>query len=237
MKIFVIKLSNTVKIILSLVIVGLVCFGGYQLVWQGMVKPAFAPKSPIFQGSPESKKIAFTCNVAWGNEELPKMLDIFEKNNIRITFFLEGRWAENYPELAKQLAEKHEIGNHGYGHKHHNALSLEGNLEEIKKGQEAIEKVTGIKTVLFAPPYGEWSEKVVQAAGELNHLTIMWSIDTIDWQRPAPTTIHQRVVEKAHNGAIILMHPVEQTVAALPGIIKELKAAGYEIVPVSELLK
>jgi probable sporulation protein (polysaccharide deacetylase family) len=207
------------------------------MVWQGLVKPTFAPKSPIFQGSPEEKKIALTCNVAWGNEELPKMLEIFAKYDLKVTFFLEGRWAENFPELAKQLAENHEIGNHGYGHKHHNSLSLEKNKEEIRQGQEAIKKSTGVTTLLFAPPYGEWSEKVVDAAGQLDHLTIMWSIDTIDWQRPSPAVIHQRVVGKAHNGAIVLMHPVKQTVEALPGIIEQLQGDGYKLVTVSELLK
>lgn len=237
MRIFIIKLSRSIKIGLILFFLLISCLLGYRLVWMNIVKPTLTLKTPIFQGSPTEKKIAFTCNVAWGNEELPKMLAIFDRYKVKITFFLEGRWAEKFPELAKQLSEQHELGNHGYSHQHHNSLSPEKNQEEIRKGQESIKTATGVTTVLFAPPYGEWSEKVMTAANGLNQLTIMWSIDTIDWQKPSPATIYQRVVEKAHNGAIVLIHPVEQTVAALPEIIEQLQKDGFRLVTVSELLK
>jgi len=78
---------------------------------------------PIRSGN-NKDYIAFTCNVDWGNEEIPLMLEILEKNNLRITFFVTGRWAKNNPELLKEIYNKgHEIGNHGYGHRMHSKLS------------------------------------------------------------------------------------------------------------------
>jgi peptidoglycan/xylan/chitin deacetylase (PgdA/CDA1 family) len=64
----------------------------------------------------------------------------------------------------------------------------------------------------------------------------MWSIDTIDWRREGAQVITNRVLKNPHNGAIILMHPVEDTVEALPTIIDELKARGFEIGKVSDVL-
>lgn len=97
--------------------------------------------------------------------------------------------------------------------------------------------MTGFKPSLFAPPYGERGDAVLKAAHEAGYRTILWSIDTIDWQRPEPSIITRRVTEKIHNGAIILMHPTAPTVKALPQIILELKNMDYEMVSVSTLLQ
>ena len=51
----------------------------------------------------------------------------------------------------------------------------------------------------------------------------MWSVDTIDWQKPSPETIVNRVMKKVHNDAIILMHTTERTVKAQQEIIKQHK--------------
>jgi len=78
---------------------------------------------------------------------------------------------------------------------------------------------------------------VLEAAEELGYRTVLWSIDTIDWQRPAPEVISERVLNKMANGAIVLMHPTAPTVNALPGIIKSLKEQGYQLTTVGELLE
>ncbi len=90
---------------------------------------------------------------------------------------------------------------------------------------------------LFAPPYGEFNQEIVAVAGNLGYRTIMWTIDTIDWQRPAPEIIIRRVVDKIKAGAIILMHPTVPTVQALERIIQNVQGQGYKLVTVSELLK
>jgi peptidoglycan/xylan/chitin deacetylase (PgdA/CDA1 family) len=116
-------------------------------------------------------------------------------------------------------------------------LSKDGNLKEIKKSAQIIDKVIGKPITLFAPPYGERGATVLAACEESGYKFILWSLDTIDWQRPAPETIVQRVTGKAHNGAIVLMHPTAPTVKALPDIITTLKQEGYKLVTVSEMIK
>lgn len=191
--------------------------------------------SPIYQGCGEKKQVSLAVNIDWGEEYLPEMLGIFEKNHVQATFFLTGRWTEKFPGYAASIAkEGHEIGNHGFSHGSPNAMSKEQNKNEIQKTADAIKKATGRETGLYAPPSGESASHVVQAAYELGHKTVLWSVDTIDWQRPAPQRIVQRVVSKVHNGTIILMHPTAPTVEALPQLINDLKNQGYTLVTVSK---
>lgn len=200
-------------------------------------RETFGEIKPIYEGPKDKKMMAFTCNVAWGNEFIPDLLEVFEQNDVKATFFVEGRWAEKYPDLLKMMSSKgHEIGNHGYSHAHHAKLSLEQNINEIKKAEDALYKVIGKKPVLFAPPYGEYSDLTVKASDSLGYKLIMWTIDTIDWKKPGVDYIINKVVKNADNGKIVLMHPTEDAVKAMPIVIKQLKEQGYKITTVSELL-
>lgn len=210
----------------------------YKMVQYNLLAPATSRYEPIYQGNAGAKKIALTVNVVWGEEFLPKMLDILKKNDVRVTFNLGGQWAEKFPELTRDIARAgHEIGNHGYSHPHPTYLNKNNNAEQIIKTEKIIFDLTGRKTSLFAPPYGEYNETVLQAAGEKGYQTILWSIDTIDWQRPAPDVLIKRVTTKAHNGAIVLMHPTAPTVKALPALLAKLKKEGYQFATVSEVIK
>ncbi|MGI6713097.1 MAG: polysaccharide deacetylase family protein [Bacillota bacterium] len=195
--------------------------------------------TPIYyQGAGDKKQISFAINVDWGEEFIPEMLQVLEKNKVHATFFLTGRWTEKFPDLALTIAQKgHEIGNHGFSHNSPNKMSLEQNKEEINRAAQIIKSATTKQTVLYAPPSGEKKPHVLMAAHELGYKTILWSIDTIDWKRPASHNIITRVLPRAHNGAIILMHPTHPTLEALPTLISKLKSQGYFLVTVSENIK
>lgn len=197
----------------------------------------FMAPQAIYKGDESISRVAFACNVVWGTEYIPQMLNIFQERDIGISFFIGGEWAKENPQLLQEMvSEGHELGNHGYYHKHHSQLNLDENKREISQTEDIIKELVGIKTQLFAPPYGEFNDTTLEAAHSLGYRTIMWSIDTIDWRREGAEVITNRVLKDPHNGAIILMHPVEDTVEALPTIIDELKARGYEIGNVSDLL-
>jgi peptidoglycan/xylan/chitin deacetylase (PgdA/CDA1 family) len=76
----------------------------------------------------------------------------------------------------------------------------------------------------------------MNAVSEIDYDLIMWSIDTIDWQRPNPETINKRVINKLHNDAIILMHPTDPTSKALPEMLKSINELGYEMVTIDKIL-
>ena len=120
-------------------LISVLAFFAIVITWTFFKIPSYSVKTfgrykPIYEGRKDKKAIAFTCNVAWGNEYIPLLLEVFKDKNIKATFFIEGRWAENYPELLRLIYDKgHEIGNHGYSHAHHANLSYEENQNEIKE--------------------------------------------------------------------------------------------------------
>ena len=191
-----------------------------------------------YKGTNNEKVIAFVCNVDWGNEYIPVMLKLFDDNDIKISFFLTGRWAENNPDLVKSIQSyNHEIGNHGYNHLDYSKLSYNKNKEQISKTNEIIKEITGKSPTLFGPPSGAFNENTLKAAKDLNSKVIMWSIDTIDWRKDSTKDlIVKRVTSKAEESAIVLMHPTEETVKALPEIIKYLFKNGYKIGTISDVI-
>lgn len=192
---------------------------------------------PIYQGKPDMPAVALACNVFWGEEHLPAILKACHAENVTITFFIGGSWAKRFPDALQQIAAAgHELGNHSYSHPHPNTLTFEQNQMQIKQAEELVQTITGKQTRLYAPPYGEFNTIVLDAAQQLGYQTILWTIDTIDWQKPPVKLILDRVIPKLQNGAIILIHPTANTATALPLLLQQIKQRGYQIKPVSELL-
>nr|WP_295970373.1 polysaccharide deacetylase family protein [uncultured Bacillus sp.] len=196
------------------------------------------PPSAIYKGHPDKPMVSFIINVAWGNEYLSDMLATLKKHHVSATFFLEGRWVQKNPELAKMITGAgHEVGNHSYTHPNMQTLTSTKIRQEIVKTNKVIEATTGVKSKWLAPPSGSYKNEVVNIAAEEKMGTIMWSVDTIDWKKPSPDVLINRVMSKIHNGAIILMHPTESTAKSLEELILQIEDKDLQIGTVSELLK
>lgn len=195
------------------------------------------PPAPIYKGNPSKPMVSFVINVAWGNEYISDILATLKKHNIRASFFLEGRWVQKNPELAQMIvAAGHEVGNHSYTHPNMKIITSAKIREEIVKTNDVIKATTDAPLYWLAPPSGSYREEVVKIAAEEKLGTIMWSVDTIDWQKPAPNVLLDRVMGNIHNGALILMHPTDPTAKSLDKLITEIKKKKLEINTVSELL-
>ena len=194
--------------------------------------------NPVYRGDPSKPLMSLSVNVDWGEEVLPDMLDILGKYGVKVTFFVTGRWAVQYPELVKRMAEEgHEVANHGMRHARPTQLSDWDLTMLILENHNLLKEIVDAPSPLFAPPYGEVDSRVTAAAAALGYRTIMWTIDTIDWQEPSVETTIARVMNKAQNGGIVLMHPKVNTVRALPAIIEGLRQKGFKLLPVGELLQ
>lgn len=202
--------------------------------------------TPLERIVTDEKIIALTINVDWGEEYLPAMLDALEKHDAKATFFVTGRWAEKNAEIIKIIDSKgHQIENHGYYHSHPDQLPVSKTQEEIIATEKVIIGITGKKTNYYAPPYGERGPNGLKAASDLEYTTVMWTLDTIDWRpESTPEVIAQRILEPKirhgikpdKKGAIVLMHPKENTVLALPTILSRLKDEGFDIVTIEKLI-
>lgn len=193
---------------------------------------------PIYNVQTKEAKIAFTMNCAWSADDIDKILEILEKNNVKITFFMVGNWIDKYPEAVKKIYEAgHEIGTHSNTHPHVNQLSAEKNLEEIKLSVSKIEQITGNKTNLYRTPYGEYNNTVIKTAQENGYYTIQWNLDTLDYEGLTGEQMWNRIKNKLENGSIILSHNgTKYTAESLDMLINNIKSKGFEIVKVSDLI-
>ncbi|WP_242307991.1 polysaccharide deacetylase family protein [Bacillus cereus group sp. BfR-BA-01331] len=195
------------------------------------------PPAPIYRGHPHKRMVGLTINVAWGNEYLPRILEILKKHDVKATFFLEGRWVKENLRFAKMIVDANqEVGNHSYTHPNMKTLSTDEIRDQLQKTNRMIEAATNQKVRWFAPPSGSFRDEVVKIADDFQMGTIMWTVDTIDWKRPEPGVLLQRVMRKIHPGAIVLMHPTSSTTEALDTMIKNLKEQGYKVGNITELL-
>ncbi|MCK4260798.1 MAG: polysaccharide deacetylase family protein [Halanaerobiales bacterium] len=235
MKVFVIQLKKSYYWTLAaLLVMGLFWYTDILSI----VNVPVSGIAPYYHGDPKVPNMSLTINVDWGEEYIPLMLEILQQKNVKATFFITGKWVEKFPDLVRRIHKSgHEIGLHGYSHVDPTKLTYIGMVQHIKKNEEVIFNILGIQTNLYAPPSGDYNKSLVEVANELGYKLIRWSADTIDWQRPSPQVIINRVMRKASNGGIVLMHPIEQTVQALPKMIDNLQVKGYQLVTVSKLLQ
>lgn len=239
-KVLIIVVFTTVIAIFvyQVVTLGTIIYQNHSAMKEQIQSTASIEESVVVRsGLPNSGKAVFSCNVDWGEEVIPDMLKVLKENNVSITFFVSGRWAENHPDLLKEMYQAgHEIQSHGYGHKLCSQISVETAKEEILKTEKVILDILGVKTNVFAPPSGDYDETTVELCKSLGYKMALWSADTIDWREGSTAeVIINRVLKKQLNGAIILMHPKEETVKALPVLIEKIRERKIDIVPLYRL--
>ena len=202
------------------------------------ISTSSAVSGVYYNGDKSSKNVSLMINVYWGTEYLDDMLSILKENNVQTTFFIGGTWAVLNEDMLKKIYyDGHEIANHGYHHKDHDKLDEQGNLNEISTTHTIIQELLGVEMNLFAPPSGAYDKLTVSCASSLGYKTIMWTRDTVDWRDKDAELIYSRAIKNACGGDLILMHPTEKTVEALPKIISWFKDNGFNLTTVSQTLE
>lgn len=191
--------------------------------------------SAIYNGNRENANVSLMFNVYENTQTVCSIVETLDEYEVKATFFVGGCWADDNEETLNKIKDSgHEIANHGYFHKDHAKLDYDGNYKEISLTGAVVEALCGVKPTLFAPPSGSFSDTTVETAFDLGYKVIMWSKDTIDWRDSDQELIYERATKNAENGDLILMHPKEHTLKALPQIISFYKSVDYSIVTVSE---
>ena len=237
MKIFVWTKKNVLLYMLLICgITSLICFNWNETV--SVFKDGAKRDLPIYCVDKQEKICALSFDAAWGNEDTKLLIKELGDYDVKATFFIVGSWADKYPESVKELFDAgHEIMNHSDSHPHMTQISKDKMIEEVNSCSAKIEKLTGVKPILFRPPYGDYNNLVVQTMRETGHYTIQWDVDSLDWKDLTAQAIYERVTSRINPGSIVLFHnAAKHTPEALPMILKYLKDNEYEIVPVSELI-
>lgn len=199
----------------------------------------------VYNGSKQQKNIALTFDDGPHPQYTTEILDLLNEYNIKATFFVLGKFAEQYPDIVKrQASEGHEIGNHTYSHINVKRVSKEKFEEEFNKTNEIIFSLTGIESQTFRPPYGFCDEKSTSITDKNKCNVVLWSFkqDSKDWNNPGIEKIANTILSQIENGDIILLHDnvyhdESHTVEALKIVLPELKKRNYRFVTISELIK
>lgn len=182
-----------------------------------------------------AKKIALTFDDGPHPRYTEQLLDGLKERNVVATFFVTGENAQNYPNIIRREQEEgHLIGNHTYSHIRLTSGNRETFREELVKTNEILENITGEKVSFVRPPYGSWDKSFEK---ELNMFPVLWNIDPLDWCSHNAECIAAKVVEKAGDGDIILMHDYYDTsVTAALEVVDVLQKCGFQFVTVEEIL-
>jgi peptidoglycan-N-acetylglucosamine deacetylase len=196
----------------------------------------------------------FTCRVetdekivalSFDDGPTPEGVDValaqLEPRGIKATFFLIGNRMEKWPGEARRLVEAgHELGNHSFTHTRMIGKLAASYDAEIARTDRML-KVEGAKQpTLFRPPFGKRLIGLPLAVERAGYHTIMWDVEDDAEHFPDPKAYAADILARVRPGSIILIHPMyrnNQTAReALPLVLDGLKAKGYHVVPVGELL-
>ncbi|HWX93832.1 MAG TPA: glycosyltransferase [Terriglobales bacterium] len=206
-----------------------------------------------------AKQVAITFDDGPDAQWTPKILDVLKREHAPATFFLIGWQAENNPNLTRRIYEEgHEIGNHTFTHPDISNISKSLMKLELNLTERLFASRLGIRTVLFRPPYAIDQEpdtadqvRPLEITQDMGYITVGNRIDPNDWRENPHRSAEQITAAVMKDlppclgmdqlcGNIVLLHDGggdrRETVRALPMIIEGLRARGYEIVPVYQLL-
>ncbi|MDR3048372.1 MAG: polysaccharide deacetylase family protein [Elusimicrobiota bacterium] len=195
------------------------------------------------EGSPSSKKVALTFDDGPGASTIA-ILDILKSKNVKATFFLLGSHVKKNPNWTKRLVQDgHEIGNHTYNHINFFLYDKENKDDKIENellsSEKIIKETIGVKTHLARFPNGYSRSDAIQIAKKHGYIVINWAFGC-DWNRKmTDDEILAKYKKAIRSGTIFLLHDAPKNAKAvriLSKLIDEIKAKGYEIVTVSELL-
>jgi peptidoglycan-N-acetylglucosamine deacetylase len=209
--------------------------------------PAKLAKTAIeIERGPRGKsEIALTFDAGANAECFEDLIAALEKARVHSTFFITGNWAQRNMDCAKAITRHgHEIGNHTWNHLALTKYSDEIVREEITRAEVLLTEISGQSPrPRLRAPFGERNERVLRIAANLGYRSIYWTIDSLDSVEPRKPRdfLIDRITSKTNaelDGAIILMHVGEKSTAdALPVIIADLQARGFQLVTISKLLE
>ena len=200
--------------------------------------------SVISSGTVHDKWIALTFDDGPYPPYTDRLLDVLKAKGIHVTFFLVAEKAQQYPELVRRMkAEGHTVGLHAFRHRDFLKLTEEEKRKDLEQGKKLLRDITGKNPVYWRPPHGFRDFSVMETAAAQNLTVVNWSVIPRDWTGIDSQEIYRRVMGKAEDGAIVLLHDGDSpgykasrqaTVDAVTPLIDSLWEKGYHLVSLEE---
>ena len=227
------------------VVAGGAAVGGAAVLAHG----ALAPNSPVFGPvvgrGPRERALYLTFDDGPNPFTTEPIVRALQRARVPATFFMVGRHVERFPELARVVAEAgFGIGNHTHTH---TRLALAGPARtawEVGTAHATIHRTTGVVPTRFRAPHGYRNPYLRRVVDGYGYRVFGWTFGVWDTARPGPEVIRRRMREGVRPGAILLLHDGDgydpagdrrQTADALPGIIDDCRAMGYEFRSLDEI--
>lgn len=215
------------------------CINGKPLPLPGVLVNGMnpnVPQTPIME-------VALTFDDGPTSYSTAKVIDALEQQHVPATFFVEGNYALNWPDLLKrEWVDGFAIGTHSWDHPDLRYLSDAALRHQFGDTLDQIHQVIGADACIWLsrPPYGSINPHIVQFAQSYGLSSINWDDAGLDWTLPGSAKITANVLNLLRPGSIILLHdgPAarEQTADAIAGIVAGIKARGYKLVTLPQLL-
>lgn len=200
--------------------------------------------SVISSGKVHDKWIALTFDDGPYPPYTDRLLDVLKAKKVHVTFFLVAEQAQQYPELVRRMtAEGHTVGLHAFRHRDFLKLTEEEKRKDLEQGKNLLRDITGKNPVYWRPPHGFRDFSVMETAAAQNLTVVNWSVIPRDWTGIDSQEIFRRVMDKAEDGAIVLLHDGDSpgyrasrqdTVDAVTPLIDSLREKGYHLVSLEE---
>jgi len=194
-----------------------------------------------------SRKLALTYDDGPNDPYTLQLLEVLAKHGVRATFFMIGRYVQQRPAIAREVAKAgHIVANHTYTHPQLIFESPTQIRAQLSACRTILSDTVGEHSNLFRPPFGGRRPAVMRIVREEGLLPVMWSVTCYDWKPTTADRIEWNVKRQLRGGDVILMHDGDQialgmdrshTVAATDRVLTRYKAEGYEFVTVPEMME
>ncbi len=195
-----------------------------------------------YVGDTSKKTLYLTFDAGFENGYTPAILDALKKHNVQAAFFVVGHYLETAPDLVKRMVEEgHVVGNHTYHHPDMSAIRDQAAFRaELTQTEDAYKEIVGADMPkLYRPPQGKYSIDNLKSAQTLGYKTLFWSLAYVDWMQDKQPTAQQafdKLIPRAHNGAVVLLHSTSATNAQiLDELLTKWEQMGYTFGRISEL--
>jgi peptidoglycan/xylan/chitin deacetylase (PgdA/CDA1 family) len=192
-----------------------------------------------YRSGPDRREVAIGFDDGPASDT-PAFVRMLERSRAQATFFMIGEQVSSgyRSTLLRELSDGDVLGDHTFTHP--DLTTSDDVRAELQKTIAVIRALTGYTPCVFRPPYGDYDESVIRTARSLGLATVLWNVDPSDYLQPGTGVIEQRVLAEVQPGSIIISHdgggPRGQTLAAYPAIIATLRARGYRVVTIPQLL-
>lgn len=185
--------------------------------------------------------VALTFDLSTGEIQIEPLIKILKEHDVKATFFISGQWAKNHGDMMKELKESgFEIESNGQNDESvFTSLKADQIHSNLVQARKMIKQAGGGTPHFVRPPRGQINETAIQESKKIGQQMVLWNVDPQDYTNPGYESIVSYVIKNSSKGAIIRLNATDQanqTVRALPLILKGLEEKGLTIVPLSTLV-